>query len=263
MAEAEQAKAKPVPEKYTLPLTQQEWNAVFSDLLQKPQQLFLIAKFRQFAAQRRAAYFRRQDKVAATPATSISYTLDWNQEKMDQFVEGQVSRLILPLISIDPIATQMDSVRLLSVGPRNEMELLLLIGLGLTPDNIKAIDLISNSPLVDVGDMHAIPFPDDSFDALTCGWTLPYSRDHARAVGEMIRVTRPGGLIALGLTRIPPGHADFETAVKEGTHPYQSVEELLRLFGEHVDEVPFRHEPRDRSKKGALMTIVRIRKPSR
>jgi len=108
--------------------------------------------------------------------------------------------------------------------------------------------------------MHAIPYPDSSFDVVLCSWTLAYSRKHALAISEMIRVCRDRGLIAIGVTRIPPSHPDHALLVKEGSVAYQTVDEILALFGPHIEEVPFRREPFDRSTKGALMAIVRVRK---
>lgn len=45
------------------------------------------------------------------------------------------------------------------------------------------------------GDMHALPFADESFDCVTCQTVLIHSADPARALAEMVRVTRPGGLV--------------------------------------------------------------------
>ena len=48
-----------------------------------------------------------------------------------------------------------------------------------------------------VGDMHALPFADASFDCVTCQTALIHSPDPARAVAEMARVTKPGGLVVV------------------------------------------------------------------
>lgn len=41
----------------------------------------------------------------------------------------------------------------------------------------------------------ALPFPDDSFDLVTCQTVLMHVADAGVAVAEMVRVTRPGGLV--------------------------------------------------------------------
>lgn len=48
-----------------------------------------------------------------------------------------------------------------------------------------------------VGDVHALAFPDDSFDVVHAHQVLQHVADPVRALREMARVTKPGGLIAL------------------------------------------------------------------
>ena len=40
----------------------------------------------------------------------------------------------------------------------------MLTSAGFDPANIRGLDLISYSSMVDVGDMHDLPYEDDSFD---------------------------------------------------------------------------------------------------
>ena len=44
-----------------------------------------------------------------------------------------------------------------------------------------------------LADVRALPFPDGSFDAVTCNHTLYHVDDRDRAVSELARVLRPGG----------------------------------------------------------------------
>jgi ubiquinone/menaquinone biosynthesis C-methylase UbiE len=46
-----------------------------------------------------------------------------------------------------------------------------------------------------VGDAHDLPFDADSFDAARVERTLQHLEDPARVVGELARVTRPGGVV--------------------------------------------------------------------
>jgi ubiquinone/menaquinone biosynthesis C-methylase UbiE len=46
-----------------------------------------------------------------------------------------------------------------------------------------------------VGDAQALPTPDSSFDATVAGLVINFIPDQAKAVAEMRRVTRPGGLV--------------------------------------------------------------------
>src|SRR6188472_2695422 len=47
------------------------------------------------------------------------------------------------------------------------------------------------------GDAEALPFPDRSFDAVTSVFGSMFAPDHAKAASELVRVTKPGGTIAL------------------------------------------------------------------
>jgi SAM-dependent methyltransferase len=47
------------------------------------------------------------------------------------------------------------------------------------------------------GDAEALPFPDASFDAVTSVFGSMFAPDHERVAAELLRVTRPGGTIAL------------------------------------------------------------------
>ena len=47
------------------------------------------------------------------------------------------------------------------------------------------------------GDAEELPLPDSSFDAVTSVFGSMFAPDHAQAAAELLRVTRPGGTIAL------------------------------------------------------------------
>ena len=55
----------------------------------------------------------------------------------------------------------------------------------------------------DEGDAEALPYPDASFDALTSTLGVMFTADHQRAADELLRVCRPGGVIAM--TNWTPG----------------------------------------------------------
>ena len=67
------------------------------------------------------------------------------------------------------------------------------------------------------GDAEALPFPDDSFDAVTSVFGAMFAPDHAKAAAELLRVCRPGGTIALA-SWTPEGF----------------IGELFRTVGAHV-----------------------------
>ena len=48
-----------------------------------------------------------------------------------------------------------------------------------------------------IGTAEVIPFPDHSFDMVTCQTVLVHVKDATVALNEMLRVLKPGGLIAV------------------------------------------------------------------
>ncbi len=67
-----------------------------------------------------------------------------------------------------------------------------------------------------VGDAQALPFPDNSFDAASMALVIVFVADPAKAVAEMARVVRPGGLVATYMWEFPTGfpHAPLAEAMK-------------------------------------------------
>jgi SAM-dependent methyltransferase len=60
------------------------------------------------------------------------------------------------------------------------------------------------------GDAMALPFEDASFDAAAAALVLFFVPDPARGLAEMVRVTRPGGLVCAYLWDIPGGGLPHE-----------------------------------------------------
>src|SRR5262245_21723052 len=71
------------------------------------------------------------------------------------------------------------------------------------------------------GDAEALPFPDQSFDAVTSVFGSMFAPDHAQAASELVRVCKPGGTIALA-----------------SWTPQGFIGELFRTVGAHVPPPP-------------------------
>ncbi len=114
-----------------------------------------------------------------------------------------------------------------------------MMGLGF--HNIRALDLISYSPWVDIGDMHAMPYQDNAFAAVIMGWCLAYSTEQRKAALEAVRVVRDGGLIAVGISSMIKERAEKD---KDGSpiRSMQTLTELLNNFQPHVGHVFFAHD---------------------
>lgn len=93
------------------------------------------------------------------------------------------------------------------------------------------------------GDAEEIPFPDGSFDAAVSVFGSMFAPDHLLAAEELVRVTRPGGTIALA-SWTPDGFigAMFGTVAAHVPPPtglaspmlWGTEEHLARLFGPGV-----------------------------
>lgn len=195
----------------------------------------------------------------------------WVKDAIEHNLDGLKSNvalfrpmaLAMPLRSIEYIATRLKQMKVLSVGPRTESEIFALVATGFDPANIKCLDLISYSELVDLGDMHDMPYEDDSFDVIVLGWVLAYSTDQPKAVSEVLRVARAGAIVAVGCEYNPLSNEELRRrGVKAWDTPrFDRTDEILELFGDHVETIYFRHDihPTMRDKAGGLMVIFQLR----
>ena len=70
-----------------------------------------------------------------------------------------------------------------------------LYGIDISPTLIEKVHKLYPSINAKVGDAENIEYPDDFFDCTYCFHSTWYFPDLEKAIGEMIKVTRPGGLI--------------------------------------------------------------------
>jgi SAM-dependent methyltransferase len=178
--------------------------------------------------------------------------------KMKHLGGNRSSLLVHPLSAVHISR----SSPVLCIGPRSEGELLNLKGFGFR--NVRGLDLITYSPWIDLGDMHAMPYADNAFGILVMGWVLAYSHSPGKAAQEAVRITRNGGLIAVGVEARPETAAEL---AKAGGYEVcdikrlESVAEILKLFVPHVDRVFFNHDaPTPLLGKWQLLVIFSVKK---
>jgi SAM-dependent methyltransferase len=196
----------------------------------------------------------------ATPVAAN--TISHNLKGLRDLAVNRSHLLVRPLSVIESLPVDSE---VLSIGPRTEGELFNLAAHGFVLARISALDLISYSPRVRLGDMHRIPFEESRFNAVILGWVLAYSQDPSAAARETIRVTRPGGIVAIGVEYSPKSQEDIVRDVgymPGADHRIESCEEILGFFGDAVDHVYLRHvvAPSAVGEIGTLSVIFSIRK---
>jgi hypothetical protein len=204
------------------------------------------------------------EPAGATATGVAKNTVAHNLKGLRDLAVNRSHLLVRPLSVIESLSV---NARILSVGPRTEGELFNLAAHGFSLRNITGLDLISYSPLVELGDVHQTRFPVDSFDAVVLGWVLAYSEDMPRAAAEVVRITRTGGLVAVGVEFHPKSQEQIlrESGYIPGAQRrISSCEEILELFRSSVDHVYYKHlvPPTARQQVGAFCVIFSIRKPN-
>jgi hypothetical protein len=119
---------------------------------------------------------------------------------------------------------------LLVIGPRYETELLVARSLGFRNEGVRGLDTHSYSPLIDVGDMHAMSYESGAFRNIVCGWTLSYSVKPEVAAAEIVRVLAPGGYLVMSVQKVAE---DFQETIEGVLRPsarIQTLASLDRLF---------------------------------
>lgn len=113
------------------------------------------------------------------------------------------------------------------------------------------LDLISCSPHIRLGDIHNMPFDDNSFDVVICGWVLGYSKQPEKAIGQILRVGCDFGIVAFGLEYVPivnnfaRQQSDRDPrliSVSDDSQSLNGCDELITLLGHHSNNVFFRHD---------------------
>ena len=240
-----------------------------AQLLSKlPRQLLTVDFVRYVLCLCRYVWLRRSLRVLdPLPPGVARNTVMHNLKGVRDLAAPRSHRIIRPLVAIDRVRDQQKKKRVLTIGPRVEGELLNLIGYGFSPRNIRGLDLITYSPFVDLGDMHAMPYGDSSFDVVILGWVLAYSDDKKAAAREVIRVARPGAVIAVGASWNPRSNEKLEQDL--GYLPgsedrLRTSADLLAPFAGHVGHVYFAldPEPVTAGKVSGIVAVFRLDKPA-
>lgn len=217
---------------------------LFKHLNKNVSLLLEIREVRQLLARERLNTVLRGNGIQQINSASknIHNTIEYNTEALLESVElDRPSIIINPLLSIEKIYKNVAKMKVLSIGPRSEIEIFSLYSRGFKLENIKAIDLISYSPYIDIGDMHDLPYEDNSFDIIIAGWVLIYSKDWYTFSKELMRCCRSGGVIAITADYSSASSANNDKFKNEATH-IQSCDQILELFSSSIKKIYFRHD---------------------
>jgi SAM-dependent methyltransferase len=149
-----------------------------------------------------------------------------------------------------------DGGSVLCVGCRNTLELDRFHARGF--DDVTGIDVFSQRDDIQVMDMHAMTFADDSFDVVYCSHALEHAFDVERVAAEMIRVARDGAVVGVEV----PVRAQASTADRV---VFSGLDELRAPFAPHIgqellaEELPPRSETNEQGTEIGRF-VFRVRK---
>ena len=234
-----------------------------------PLGFFKIPEFRAYFAKKRwGSSTPTVNEYAAVQTGSqvTEGTISHNRWEFESSTFGSVTRtqrLYGALSAVSPVYEEAHALKLLSIGPRTEMEVFHAMSIGFSPTNIAAIDLLSYSEYITLGDMHAISHSDASFDVVVLSWVLNYSSDPRTVLRECFRVLRSNGILAIGLTH---NHKNPSHLVVKKSDPtfidgssFRCVDDLISIFPPNIKtKIVFQQEPEDCKANRFILLLRRL-----
>lgn len=207
-------------------------------------------------------FLRKFKTIDGDKDAVASNTVSHNLKSMRDLSSRRSFLLARPLSAIEALD---ENSKILCIGPRTEAELMILVAQGYKAHNIKGFDLISYSSWIDIGDMHKLPYKDNTWDSAMLGWVLAYSLKPEVAAQEVIRVCKPGAIIAVGVEFNPLSNEEISSVVgydPGNTKRIETVQMILDFFGDAVDHVYFSHDIIEKRKNelGSIIAIFSIKK---
>lgn len=172
--------------------------------------------------------------------------------------EHKVKSFNQALLNVEDIKLNRDKLKILYIGARTEAEILAMSKFGFNLNNIQAIDLYSYSSMIKLGDMHNIPFKENSFDLVIMTHCIAYSEKPAKAYAEAIRVTKSKGHIMFSVSTIKGQKSKAESIPRTGAKNIMNFESYLSELNSlgHTEKT---YKLEDRSKTMKI-GVVRLNK---
>jgi len=185
--------------------------------------------------------------------TQMDVTLTHNYRHRWLFSRTRSEKLMTVLHCVGAVSPD---AKVLVIGPRNEAEILLLACYGFHPRNITGVDLFTYSPRIRAMDMHKMAFADDAFDVVFVSWVLKYAYDLPRACREIVRVVRPGGVVAVGYTQT----VSTSAIVGQDAELAGGLSEMHEKFAPYVDHVYWQEADPAGEGNHRVTSIFRVKK---
>lgn len=128
---------------------------------------------------------------------------------------------------------------LLIVGPRTEDDIVWARALGF--NRAKGLDIFSYSPMIALGDIHETEYGANKFDAVLAGWILPYISNPQKAINEICRIVKPGGIVGFSWHYATDINMLAQDPVRSNI--LNSMSEILELFSDEKHEVIMKVDP--------------------
>lgn len=123
----------------------------------------------------------------------------WYEAPLGRALDAAECRALIGLASPHPGERALDAGCGTGIYTRRLAERgLEVAGIDLDPEMVAAARLKAPAARLIQGDVMSLPFEDASFDLVVSVTVLCFVSDPQRAVGELIRVARPGGRVVLG-----------------------------------------------------------------
>jgi hypothetical protein len=234
---------------------------LYSALFDNPDFRDFIVKYRYENMLEKSFQYLKSEK-------SSEVTISHNTDPERMFYSEMSRRpdlIALPLRCLNSVKQNAHTMKVSTIGCRTEAEILSLANAGFNPENISGYDLFTNSPLIDLGDITDLNVKDSIFDITVCGWVLEFVTDLNTAASELLRITKNGGLIAIGGMHHPISLNIVEYS-KRKTHQdrkwYCSLDQVKELFKINDRDIVFKSDidPLDLDKRGDVVIIFKVNK---
>ena len=116
--------------------------------------------------------------------------------------------------------------KLLIIGPRNIQELFIAWLYGFKWKKITGIDLYSTNKKIKVMNMEEMDFEDTMFDCVSMSATLVYAKSIHKALSEISRILKPGGILVFGSTYDPNSVDIWQESSKTGLQIHEILKGL-------------------------------------